>query len=212
MIVASATVIWLTVSRRATAPPRVAVPKEAQLLDRISRLGDKLAPVAIIQYLNFQCRYCGEFARDVLPDLEARYIRTNRVSLTFHHLPLANSSRKSSEMVECGARQGRFREFHDLMFKSAGRPDDAEVERQLADLQVDRSVFKSCLRGDAVEAVKGDVARASRLGVVGTPTFLLGSLQADGTLKVSHVIEGSKPIAEFERAIESILSTMPGGK
>src|SRR5438270_9585054 len=48
-------------------------------------LGSPSAPVKIDEFADLQCPYCGEFARQALPQLVARYIRTGKVSNEFRN-------------------------------------------------------------------------------------------------------------------------------
>jgi protein-disulfide isomerase len=69
-----------------TAPFRV--PVAAQSLEGAHRLGSARAPVALIVYSDFECPFCGRFARETLVRLEEVYVRTGRLTIAFRHFPL----------------------------------------------------------------------------------------------------------------------------
>ena len=50
--------------------------------------GDNTARVAIIEYSNFECPYCGKYEREASPQIIANYIQTGKVKLFYRDLPL----------------------------------------------------------------------------------------------------------------------------
>ena len=50
-------------------------------------LGSEKAPVAILEYSDFECPYCAKFAREVLPILRAKYVDTGKVTKRKHYEP-----------------------------------------------------------------------------------------------------------------------------
>ena len=66
--------------------------------------------------------------------------------------------------------------------------------------------FKACLEsGRNADGVKKDIGDAKKSGITGTPSFLLGYTQPDGTIKAVTRIRGAQPIANFENAIGELL-------
>ena len=50
-------------------------------------LGDKNAPVAIIEFSDYQCPFCRKFWQDTLPQLKTDYIDTGKVKLVYRDFP-----------------------------------------------------------------------------------------------------------------------------
>jgi len=51
-------------------------------------LGSSKAGVAVIEYSDFKCPYCGVFARDAWPDLKSKYVDAVKVRFVFRQLPV----------------------------------------------------------------------------------------------------------------------------
>src|SRR5512143_451475 len=71
----------------------VAQDRNAALLERagMSRAkGEKGAPVTVMEISDFQCPFCGQFAREVYPRLDSAYVKTGKVQWVFVNLPLPN--------------------------------------------------------------------------------------------------------------------------
>jgi protein-disulfide isomerase len=100
--------IAIAIASQAFAPRRIAAqptaalpqagprPKSVELLptDPISLTGaaiqgDAHAKVAIMEYSDFQCPFCGKFERETLPGLRNKYIGSGQVMLAFRNFPLS---------------------------------------------------------------------------------------------------------------------------
>jgi predicted DsbA family dithiol-disulfide isomerase len=67
----------------------------------------------------------------------------------------------------------------------------------------DAEALTLCLEeGSSAARVRRQLATARGLGVAGTPTFLLGRIQDDGSIRVFDRIVGSQPIEAFRAAVE----------
>jgi protein-disulfide isomerase len=96
--------------------------------------------------------------------------------------------------------------MHDRLF-GAGAQLDATGLRALAeDLHLDASAFESCLVDEATRArVTRDGEQARNLGLVSTPSFLVGSLRSDGGVKVLRAFSGALPLEEFRKEFDRAL-------
>jgi protein-disulfide isomerase len=152
---------------------------------------------------DFQCPWCARFARETLPILEREYITTGRVRLIFVNFPLPNhrNAVPAAELAMCGARQGKFWELHDLLFRTQERWSNLEQPGSyflaLGDsARADRDALAECLRSGATrEIVRADAAGSIRSGARQTPSFYI-----EGGL-----LEGAAPIESFRQVIDSIL-------
>jgi predicted DsbA family dithiol-disulfide isomerase len=50
------------------------------------------------------------------------------------------------------------------------------------------------------------VAEGTKVGVRGTPSFLLGLTEADGTVKATKLIRGAQPFPVFQQQINVLLA------
>lgn len=135
-------------------------------------LGDVDAPVVMIAYSEFQCPFCGTFARDTAPELVERYVREGTLRIEWRDFPyLGPESRVAALGGRAAAEQDRFWEFHDAMYADQLPPNSGSLDEDYlvgvarrAGLDVDR--FRDQLRrgDDLARAVERDFARASRSG------------------------------------------------
>ena len=214
----SVTVIWSTVSAHRSAPPGARKPTqaaEAQLPSQPLSLagaqldGNPRAPVAIVEYSDFQCPYCGVFARDTLPKIRQRYTTAGEVVLAFRQFPLTTIhpfALNSAIAAKCAAEQDKYWEMHDALFQDQRSLDDQAIQVRATALGLDRGRFSSCMAKKAVgDEVDRDVAEGKTLGVSGTPTFFIGLTQPDGRVKVTQRLTGAQPLDQLDKVIDSLL-------
>ncbi|MEX2272213.1 MAG: DsbA family protein [Vicinamibacterales bacterium] len=186
------------------SPP---LPKEPVSLQGAALQGRPDAPIAIIEFADFECPYCAKFARETWPVLRERYVASGQVLMAFRQLPLENIHRfamTAAESAICAGRQGRFWDMHEVLFQNPKRLDAASVRDYGKSLGLDSAAFVSCLEGEAVEQVRADQDAARSLGISGTPTFLLGRTQPNGMVLVTERLGGAAPVAMFAEALDRL--------
>lgn len=184
----------------ATAVPADEVP----LGDNI--LGDPNAPVTMIEYSDFQCPFCGRYQREVHPQIYDAYIRTGKVKFAYKHFVfLGKESSDAARAAECAADQGKFWDYHDRVFagqngENQGAFNTANLIKFAGELKIDTAEFEACLTNDkTVSRVLADTAEGQRLGVRGTPHFLING----------RAIVGAQPYEAFKQAIDAALKSAP---
>jgi protein-disulfide isomerase len=160
----------------------------------------------MLEFADFDCAFCKQFARDILPTISREYIDSGKLLLAFRHFPspLHPDAAVAGAGADCAGEQGRFWEMHDRLFKDGLSLGSATVNTLAVRLGLDVRAFDTCLRGSGRAAVLTDSALAEKLGIRGTPAFLLGSLRADGRVSVKSVLPGLVGLDRFRAAIESI--------
>ncbi len=199
---------WPSAKTPAQPLPTEPVP----LADAIS-IGSEEAKVAILVYSEFQCPYCATFAKSTLGDIESAYVQPGLVKIAFRHLPLEEMHKfafKAAEAAECAARQGTFRQAHDFLFANQAKLGDERTFTTLASDMKNKNAFERCLRAEAAEKVRRDMDQASALGVTGTPTFFVGAVLGQGSIRVTNRLRGAQPFAEFKKAIDPLLPSKRG--
>src|SRR3989344_1757621 len=82
-------------------------------------LGRK-AKVTVVEFSDFQCPFCKRFFDDTYSKLKKDYIDTGKIAFGFRHYPLSSihpNAQKAGEATECANEQGKFWEYHDLLFQ-----------------------------------------------------------------------------------------------
>jgi protein-disulfide isomerase len=176
--------------------------------------GSNTARVTLVEVSDFECPFCGRYARDIKPQIESAYVRTGKIRYAFLHMPVEarhKNALKASEAAACAGDQGKYWEMHDRLFanQAAIGPIHLPIHAQALGLKADN--FKACLdAGRHTGGIRKDFAMAVKAGVTGTPTFFLG-LTSPGstTLKIVKTISGAKPYPVFKEALDALLASAP---
>jgi protein-disulfide isomerase len=109
------------------------------------------------------------------------------VLFAFRHLPLTGAhpfALQAARVAECGRRQNRFWEMHDLLFRDGARLATDALAETASRVGVSREQLEGCIQTEGREAVESDLAQARSLGIRGTPAFLFGTSLKDGRVTV----------------------------
>ncbi len=143
--------------------------------------GPEDAPVLIVEFGDFRCRYC----KKMLPILDrVRSAYPERVRIAYMHLPVASQTSARAAIAAVAAqRQGAFWPMHDRLFALQGETlTEAMLLVEVGDLGLDPRRFSLDLRSPQVEAVvRADLAEADRIGIRGTPAFFVNGRYLPGT-------------------------------
>jgi len=98
--------------------------------------------------------------------------------------------------------------MHDLLFTHSTALEIPDLVRDATTLNLDSQKFQECINsGKYANDIRKDISEGQRVGVRGTPTFLIGISEGEGTkIKVLKVIRGSRPYVEFKQAIDSLVT------
>jgi predicted DsbA family dithiol-disulfide isomerase len=97
--------------------------------------------------------------------------------------------------------------MHDRLFANPRVADAEGLAQQAAAIGLDIGDFRACLASERhTDEIRQAMGVGSAIGVNGTPTFLIGTLGADGKFKAAKVIAGAKPFSVFKEAIDSVSS------
>ena len=196
-------------SRPATTSRPLPIPFEPIALSKTATKGSSAAKVAIVEYADFQCLFCGTFAKTVLPEIQRRYIDTGQGLMSFKHLPLERihpDAPRAAIAAECAGMQGRFWQMHNLLFADPQHLDRAALAMKANSIGLDDLTFRRCVDGGIPADVPAHAEEARRLLISGTPTFLLGRLEKDGRVKVTARLEGAQSFERFESLLTRLLS------
>lgn len=144
------------------------------------------------------------FAADAERRIDEAYVKTGKVKITYKHFLVVDPNGESlwaANAAECANEQGRFWEYHNKIATESpgGRNSLTKVnlKKYAADLQLDTAKFNACLDSNKYNsAVQADIAEAQRLGLTGTPTFILNGRRMTVT---------SLEFSEFARTFDALL-------
>lgn len=169
-----------------TGPPSVVVQDWQRFSAEGHRIGPADAPVTIVEFGDYQCRYCRE-AEPHLSAIRRKY--GDGVSLVFRHFPLVmeSVSHTAARAAECASEQGRFWEYHQQLFSSRAwqTEEPMEVFERIGNEVglADPASFKDCVAlRSPVPAITADLNAAEQLAISGTPAFLVNDRLFMGVL------------------------------
>jgi len=122
-----------------------------------------------------------------------------KVRLVYKDFPLPShpGALPAAEAARCAGEQGRFWEYHDLLFVAQPAFSRTDLQTYAARLGLAADKFAACLdSGRHRAAAKADVAEGQAAGVRATPTFFVNGQR----------LVGAQPIEVFRDAVNGALS------
>ena len=175
-------------------PPRVEVG-----YDPARVRGNPDAQITIVEFSDFQCPYCLQ-AYSTVKDILKKY--AGKVKLAYRDLPLqeiGSGAPGSAEASRCAGEQGKFWEYHDLLFENQDYFGEEAFREYATTLELDVTQFTTCMEsGKFKPPIKEDFQEGIRLGITGTPAFFINGI----------MVNGAQPQSEFEEIIDVELATM----
>ncbi len=135
--------------------------------------GPENAPVVLTIFDDFECTYCARLV-PVLDQVVKQY--SEEVKLVFKHFPLGNHKYavKAALGSLAAEKQGKFWEFHDLLFANYNQLSDEKIEEIAQALNLDMKRFQADMQDPAlVNKIRQDMMQAVNAGVRGTPTLFV---------------------------------------
>ena len=163
--------------------------------------GVSSAPVTVVEFADFGCRYCASFAMQTYPALATEFVKTGRVR--WKYVPFAigmfPNGAAAAQAAECAADQGKAAfdvmdgRLYERQNEWAGARDPSGLFGSYAGaVGLDTARFASCYGGDdAASRVHASNELAERIGVRATPTFFI-----DG-----YRVEGALPLEQFRKVL-----------
>ncbi len=168
-------------------------------------LGEKNAPITIVEFSDYQCPYCGVFENETFPKIKAQYIDTGKVKLVFRDFPLSFHpyAYPSALFAECArslSTNGNVDYFkvHDKLFETVqnGKFDYDVMSTFAVSLGINKAELKKCFDSDKFkDEIAADQKSGQSAGINGTPGFIVNG----------QVISGAQPFEKFQSVIEPIL-------
>jgi protein-disulfide isomerase len=143
-------------------------------------LGDGAAPVTLYLYEDFQCPFCGQFDREMFPDLVDDYVREGKVRVVSETMVfLGPDSVTAARAALAAGEQNRYWPYHTLLFKNQGEENSGYVTddflRGLAEQTpgLDVEKWEDQRAGNSfVKELEAVQSKAQASGVNSTPTLI----------------------------------------
>ncbi len=155
--------------------------------------GDPNAPVTIIEFADFECPGCGQFAALQGPDIKTRIVDAGLANFRFYDFPLTSIHQNTMAAhlaASCAEDQGKFWEMHDALF--AGQMDwntqattnpSKVFDSYASQLGLDMTAYRSCFDTQKnLPKIQANAAAGTERGVSSTPTLVVGDRMFPGGL------------------------------
>lgn len=158
--------------------------------------GSADAPVTIVEFSDFQCPFC-EKAATTLSEVKKKY--KGKIKVAFKHFPLSfhKDAQPAAEASMCAQEQGKFWEYHDIVFKNQKNLKPEDLEKYAVQAGANAKKYKECVEGKKYAAyVTQDMAYGDKIGIKSTPTFFING----------QLLSGALPYEAFSDAVDEALS------
>lgn len=172
-------------------------------------IGNPSAPVHVMEWADFECPACMQFATITEPDVRQRLVETGQVRFTYYFFPLEQhrNSAAASYAAACANDQGKFWEMHDAIYRgfsdweASGNRNPKRVFRGYAEsIGMDVAQWESCYDSDKHRnLIISHKAEGLRRGVQSTPTFVIGG----------RMVPGAVSYDRFKQLVDSATAAAP---
>lgn len=200
----------VTIKERAQ-PPAAAVQQQApsqppptasaplSLTSSLPALGNQTAPVKIVEFGDYKCPFCRKLFIESEQRIRAEFVDKGLAVFSWKDYAfLGAESIWAAVAARCANEQGKFWEYHDLLFNRQG-PENAGVfnkdnlKKFAAELSLEPSAFNVCLDQEKYkDLVLKDTQEGQQAGVRGTPFLMINSKTVEGAYpweKIKSMIE-----------------------
>ncbi len=156
-------------------------------------LGDKDAPVTVVEYASLSCGHCASFHNNVFPTLHENYIKTGNIQFIYRDFPLNPPALRAAQLARC-AGDDKFHSYIKVMFDTqrgwAFGQDFLARLREIAILGgMKGAEFDACMQNQALETqiITSRQHAEQLLGVSSTPTLFVNGEKVEGAVNLDRM-------------------------
>jgi len=193
---------------RLTEPAQPAPQPATARLDNLKgfALGRPDAPLTMVEFTDLQCPFCRQYATVTFSELKKNWIDSGRLRYISHDFPLDfhPHAMAAARAARCAGEQGKFWDMRLVLVTNANLLSPDYITRTASDLKLDSKAFAACTASTKFDAdILADVQEGTRIGVNGTPTFVIGRTAA--TTLEGPMIVGAMPYTQFDAKLKALL-------
>jgi protein-disulfide isomerase len=146
--------------------------------------GDPNGDITVVEFFDYNCGYC----KRGLPEVQKLIEGDKKVRFVFKELPiLSKGSEEAARAALAAKRQGKYWEFHQAVLGGKGQANEASSLKAAEALGLDMPKFKADMASTSVqEELDKMKALAKKMGINGTPHFLVGDKSIPGAPEDLH--------------------------
>lgn len=145
-------------------------------------LGNPAAPVEVSEFADYQCPACENFETIQFPAVQQQLIATGMVRWRYRDFPLEMHphARVAAHAAACADEQNKFWEMHRVIYArqsewSPARNASARFSDYAKEVGLDVDRYDACMKSAKFAGrIQASVDEGTKLGVRGTPSFLIG--------------------------------------
>jgi protein-disulfide isomerase len=160
-------------------------------------IGPADAPVTIIEFSDYQCPFCQIWYKQVYQQLLASY--PDKLLFVYRDMPSSAhpEALPAAEAANCAGEQSAYWKYQDALFNKQYGLNRAAYEHYASDLGLDSVAFVACLDSHRYQAeIQADADEATRIGITGTPSFVING----------RILIGALPFSDFKAVIDEELA------
>jgi protein-disulfide isomerase len=193
---------------RLTTPPPSSAPQTGRVTNLNGyALGRPDAPVTMVEYTDLQCPFCRQFILTSFEEIRKNWIDTGRLRYISRDFPLSEihaQALPAARAARCAGEQGKFWEMRLGLMRNANVLTPDFIQRAAADLKLETKAFASCAASTKYDAeILAELQEGLKLGVTGTPTFVIGRTNAAAI--EGPMLVGALPYAQFDAKLTALL-------
>jgi len=146
--------------------------------------GNKDSKITLVEFSDFQCPYCAQYA-GFAKEVAEKY--KDRVKVVFKHFPLPfhPEAFNASLAAQCAFKQGKFVEMHDKLFQNQAKLSMDSYSKWAVEINLNKEEFDKCMADQKVkDKISKDLKESQDIGIQGTPTFYLNGKPYKGEYSV----------------------------
>ena len=167
-------------------------------------IGNKDAPITMIEYASMSCSHCADFHINTLPELIEKYVDTGKIKIVFRDFPFNYPALLGSMVLRCIPEDTRY-EYTQALYKLQPKwvnRENAKTTQELYKIMqsggMTKKEFNSCISNVDLEndILQSLMDAQNEFNIKSTPSFLINGL----------LVEGNKPFKDFREIIDKLLS------
>jgi protein-disulfide isomerase len=176
-------------------------------------MGEESAKVTMIEFTDMQCPFCVRYFETTFPDIVKDYVSTGKVRYVSREFPLSSIHHEAGQAARaalCAGDQDKYWEMRGKIFSNRENLSEDDLTEYALDSGVEIEAWRACLAGDKYsDKIRNDLTTAARLGVSGTPSFVLGLSDPDDAtqFRAVKILKGAVPFEHFQEAIDELLAS-----
>ena len=148
-------------------------------------LGPVDAPITIVEFFDYNCGYCKRALTPLMQTLD----ENDDVRLVFKELPiLSDSSRVAATTALALDDPLTFLSYHTKLMTHQGSVTQTVIDKTLTELNLSpKAIAKKAQSADIAKAIEATSQLAGRLGINGTPAFIINGEIYPGALEAADL-------------------------